>query len=131
GAGRPLPEARRVRAGARGGPGGQRSVQRLVVVAAGGVVDEPRVVDQFRHADRLGEALVGPLRAGGNAYPYSIARLVSIARRVLRQPVALPLLDDPELIEADDLRLDQPEQGLVQADVHFLALAAVVIAVVD
>ncbi len=56
---------------------------------------------------------------------------IGVARRVLGQPIALPLLDDAELIEADHLRLHESEQRLVQADIDLLSLAVPVIAVVD
>ena len=77
------------------------------------------------------KSLEGALRARRDADPAAVARLVGVARRILGEPVALALLHDAELVEADDLRLDQPEQRLIEADVDLLAAAAIVVAIVD
>ena len=50
----------------------------------------------------------------------AVAGLVSVAWRILGDTVALALLDDSELVEADNLRFDQSKQRLVEADVDLL-----------
>ena len=99
--------------------------------AARGVVHEARVSDQFRHVHRIRQALERALRACGNADPAAVPRRVGIAWRVLREAVALALLHNAELVEADDLRFDEAEERLVQTHVDFLPGAAGVVSVVD
>ena len=113
-------------------PFGDQGVELVRVSAARDIVRVARVIRKFRPSHRFDEALERALRTRRDADPAPVARLVGVARRVLSEPVPLPRLDDPELIEADDLGLDQPEQRLIEAHVdHLPASVAALIALID
>ena len=96
-------------------------IERVCILAARLVGGKPWIGHHHRITYRLGKTRVRPLRSGGNGDVFTIGRAVCVARKVLCHAIPHPLLDETELVVADDLRIEQPEQRLEKADVDDLS----------
>ena len=87
------------------------------------VVGKPRIGRQVRPADRRRQPLEDALAAGRQRDPRAAGGAVEVAGRGVREFVPRPLREDPEGRVLRDIRDEEPEEGLVEADIDHLAAA--------
>src|SRR5205807_1785746 len=87
------------------------------------VVGKPRIGRQVRPADRRRQPLEDALAAGRPRDPRAAGGAVGVAGRGVREFVPRPLREDPEGRVLRDIRDEEPEEGLVEADIDHLAAA--------
>ena len=114
--------------------GGERAddlVEQVLVLAAGVVRREPRVVGVVRVAHDLREPLPERVVVRRDDDPLAVLRPVDVRRRDPRQPRPRRLSDVPRLLVLHDGRLHHREAGVGDRGVDHLALRAARVAGVE